>query len=200
MLSTPSAHAIAFLWSIPAPAVAVSEPSLQGSCGPIFPQRDLHPDGQVDCLRRRCQAHPWCSADRVQPLASLPCAPTWDLPLQGRLPRKLDRRSRHICRRPKVEDIPLAQARRSVGQVKNCLASGSTSNSVTAYSVPIAAATSRLRRCNEILRRATPSAIPAKANKVATAGCKNTTSREWATVVITKHIYLNHATIPRMVY
>jgi hypothetical protein len=36
--------------------------------------------------------------------------------------------------------------------------------------VPIAAATSRLSRCKAILRRATPSATPANANRVATAG------------------------------
>src|ERR1700676_2769705 len=81
---------------------------------------------------------------------------------------------------------PLAMARRRVGHVKNCLASGTTSNSVTANSVPIAAATSRLSRCNAILRRATPSAIPANANRVATAGCNQTMFNAWDKLIITK--------------
>jgi hypothetical protein len=74
------------------------------------------------------------------------------------------------CQRSTGEDIRWRAQEKGVGHVKNCFASGNTSNSVTANSLPIAAATSRLSRCNAILRRATPSAIPAKAKRVATAG------------------------------
>ena len=85
------------------------------------------------------------------------------------------------------EKISAGTGKKKVGHVKNCLASGNTSNSVTASNVPIAAATIRLSRCKAILRRAMPSAMPANANRVATVGCRKITLREWATVIILNH-------------